>query len=182
MDMLNIIENMQNGIINQYKIALFDGNTGKLLNQKLHTYPHESPISEKYLDVTPYLKIVEQLSKIEQEFQNEKDAIEELNCSSIDGFDEKARSVLAEVRSNIVISQIQSQRYKKFVSDVENIIETKNNQTNNKVTTDEVQADEFIVSIDPITKMPITEPVRNIRCNHIYDKVSIMKCIGNGIK
>ncbi|KAK6618638.1 hypothetical protein RUM43_013029 [Polyplax serrata] len=36
---------------------------------------------------------------------------------------------------------------------------------------------ENINNLDPITKLPINEPVKNVKCGHIYEKTSIMELI-----
>ena len=65
----------------------------------------------------------------------------------------------------------QSQRYMNFVSQLEALAE------NNTGADEFVTASEENVKIDPISKKPIKVPVLNRRCNHIYDKESILKAI-----
>ena len=38
---------------------------------------------------------------------------------------------------------------------------------------DGMEIEEEITTVDPLTKQPITCPVRNRHCNHIYDKESM---------
>ena len=38
---------------------------------------------------------------------------------------------------------------------------------------DGMEIDEAISNIDPLTKQLITHPVRNRRCNHVYDKKTV---------
>lgn len=41
---------------------------------------------------------------------------------------------------------------------------------------------EMIPITDPITKLPLTDPIRNKKCNHIYGKASILEMLKGGKK
>ncbi len=47
---------------------------------------------------------------------------------------------------------------------------------------DETPTTEIIPYTDPITKLPLTDPVRNKLCRHIYGKASILELIAKNPK
>jgi len=47
---------------------------------------------------------------------------------------------------------------------------------------DEEGPSEIIPVTDPITKLPLTDPIRNKFCNHVYGKASILAMLQGGNK
>lgn len=63
---------------------------------------------------------------------------------------------------------------------MEEAVASHKNQANLSVAdleNDDGMGSEFIPTTDPITKLPLTDPVRNSICNHIYGKKSILDLI-----
>lgn len=69
-------------------------------------------------------------------------------------------------------NSVENHRSSEFVKELEGLRATfGENLTNGDA------ADERRVKIDPISKKPIKFPVKNSRCNHVYDKHVILEAI-----
>lgn len=63
----------------------------------------------------------------------------------------------------------QSQRFIRFLDALNNVEETISQQN--------TEQSSHSAKIDPLTKQPIRNPVRNTRCGHVYDKSSIISAL-----
>lgn len=81
-----------------------------------------------------------------------------------------------------------SDRYRRFKKDIEDIKYTHDQHTNSEIKSSqtnimsedcdlEIEDETEVSCIDPITKKQITNPVRNKKCNHVYDFNSITSAI-----
>lgn len=74
-----------------------------------------------------------------------------------------------------------SKRYTDFVKRAELMVKVHNDADSeagmNVDVDDDNQMNTHIVDIDPITKTPLENPVRNKICKHIYGKESILQCL-----
>jgi SUMO ligase MMS21 Smc5/6 complex component len=83
---------------------------------------------------------------------------------------------MAEAKQRVP-SIMESERYVKFADYIDNI--TAGQLGGSQENTQPVDED-FMMEIsqqvltDPFTKQPIRDPVRNNRCNHVYDRTAIM--------
>lgn len=78
----------------------------------------------------------------------------------------------------------QNQQYKEFCEEIENISKTEVNTaqinpSQMNILGDDIEMEQQNICelIDPLTKHPVVNPVRNIICNHIYEKSAILDAI-----
>ena len=122
------------------------------------------------------------LCKLEQDFQVENAFAQTFQCQSLENFDvEYKRQFAEEAQKN---DTGESQRYLKFMTDLEDVQSAVNrtscadSQIDQSVDINGISVQSLTtLFIDPITKNPIKNPVRNKNCKHIYDEESIMQAI-----
>lgn len=125
---------------------------------------------------------IEKLCNLEEEFKCHFNATRTFQCSSIDKFDSEYKKALAQSQSSLGNPKL-ADRYKTFARDLEDLqvastqSQADQSQVDQATIVDGIEMQGFIVTIDPFTKNQITDPVRNKRCNHVYDKHSIAAAI-----
>lgn len=118
---------------------------------------------------------------------NETAVTQAFLCSSIENFDNEFATTLAGSKE-LLGDPKETNRYKAFSGDVEDLQAVSNQsqaipsqanpETSQSVMEDGMMVqDVLIVTIDPITKSMIKNPVRNKKCKHVYDKSSIVDAI-----
>lgn len=111
---------------------------------------------------------------------NEKALIKSFKCQSFQNFEDEYKQQLAESSASALGSPKETERYKNFMRNLEDI-EFANNQphpaNNASVSVDGMTVQESSKRIDPITKNPILNPVRLRKCNHLYNLESITEAI-----
>lgn len=126
------------------------------------------------------MNYVEKLCEDEQKLKYDKMALPALDCPEYENFDGEYQKLVANFQSSYVPHG--TERYKNFEQKLEDL-QFVNNQPGTSNVTQAVTVDGMVVqdstqAIDPITKNPIREPVRNKLCKHIYDRESITSAIG----
>lgn len=80
--------------------------------------------------------------------------------------------------ANAPFSAVQSKRYIDFVKKISQIERANAGETSSQdVDEDLLRMPDRIIDIDPITKQPLENPVRNRQCGHIYGKESVMESL-----
>lgn len=125
---------------------------------------------------------MEKLAQVEYDYTMETNSVCNIRCETLEEFEKESKKAL-KAAQNSRPNPKDSQRYQRFVKDLEDLQfvarekETPMvNATTSNVSTEEdlmVQDEDFQPKIDPISKNPIRDPVRNVICNHIYDKTTI---------
>jgi SUMO ligase MMS21 Smc5/6 complex component len=117
---------------------------------------------------------------------DEINLINGFECTSVDNFDKEYKRALEDVK-NKAPTTLELERFVKFSENIDKIVvlgdapDSQQQQQENTMAIDgdeDIQMEESeLFEIDPLTKGPIRDPVRNIRCNHVYDKASIHNAI-----
>lgn len=131
-----------------------------------------------------FTKHVQNLDKLEDEFAKEKAAIETIACDSLADFDKKYKELLLEHQANNAPQNDRFETFSKELDDIraaKELPDTSQSQMEQSVINDvdgelTMQSAPF-VTMDPITKKLIKNPVRNKNCNHVYDKEGIEEAI-----
>jgi E3 SUMO-protein ligase NSE2 len=127
---------------------------------------------------------MEKLAQVEYDFVAETNAIANIRCATLEEFDKESKKALKAAQQSRPNPK-DSQHYNKFVKDLEDLQfvakekeAPKSNATDLAIGEDlMVQDEDFQPKIDPISKNPIRDPVRNVVCNHIYDKETIEEAL-----
>lgn len=145
-------------------------------------------------EIAIYSKLAEKLVAIEVKYNTHKKALQEsTNEVTLEEFDRvsyfktklfemnlKILNSLQRYQSNTTTGKTnvkQLKRYKDFIGQAKMFL--KADQEGGPSGDDDLQVEDTICDIDPITKRPLEIPVRNKKCNHVYEKRSIEELIRN---
>ncbi|EDS32716.1 quijote [Culex quinquefasciatus] len=125
-------------------------------------------------EIAIYSKLAEKLVAIEVKYNTHKKALQEsTNEVTLEEFDRRYQSNTTTGKTNVK----QLKRYKDFIGQAKMFL--KADQEGGPSGDDDLQVEDTICDIDPITKRPLEIPVRNKKCNHVYEKRSIEELIRN---
>jgi SUMO ligase MMS21 Smc5/6 complex component len=120
------------------------------------------------------------LCEIEESTNAEVDMIRNFKCSSIDSFDQDFKKEHSELM-NKALNPEQNARYKKFADEVDKIVVLDGSEEQSATNVTMIDADMMVketqIYTDPISKLPIRDPVKNTICGHIYEKNTILGSI-----
>lgn len=126
---------------------------------------------------------IERLCKIEQEFEVDNHLALTFDCDPSKDFDKEFKKQQIEVRKQCQVPE-DTQRYAKFMRNIEDVkasmtqaLAKSTQPTHNTTNVDDMELQDEMNTIDPITKRPIKDPVRNTICKHLYDLTSIQESI-----
>lgn len=143
------------------------------------------------------------LNQVVEELGLQEDAEMEANANdfvaSIDKMGELTNRRLAEYRASLTPSILKSHpMYLDFSRQLKTLMAGKNQQQevdnadaeteaeevelDDSVEMDEGEYQEVIPELDPITKQPLRDPVRNSVCGHIYGKVAMLEILKNNAR
>lgn len=116
--------------------------------------------------------------------KEELDIVENFQCNSIEGFDKGYKKAVADAHRAIPNPK-DTQQYKEFSDQIDKMsseshtIQNVDTAPSRLALAEDIEVEEqnVLEMIDPISKMPITHPVRNKICNHIYDEATIKESI-----
>ena len=123
----------------------------------------------------------ETLCNRENELSISYNLVENYECNSVDDLDREYEKFQVQIAANIP-NQKDTEKYKEFSAKVDNVAQNALLQivpSQMNVLDDDIQVEEQnpLEMIDPLTKQLIKNPVRNIFCNHIYEETSIQEAI-----
>jgi E3 SUMO-protein ligase NSE2 len=131
-------------------------------------------------DVEKFSKIAEEILSTAEKYENHQRALRLASEKPFEEFDQTYKRELVTETPDIR----QSNKFKKFVTDMTELFEKSNAPTSSGSTAttstrvdDDMSIQNSVSNIDPITKRPIQTAVRNKKCNHVYDKDSIAESL-----
>ncbi|XP_058833661.1 E3 SUMO-protein ligase NSE2-like [Topomyia yanbarensis] len=125
-------------------------------------------------NIKPYAALAEKLVGVEAKFNIHNKALREcMNEITLEEFDRRYQSNISASKSNVKALK----RYKDFIAQAKMLLS--DNDDNAQDVDEDLQVEDTICDIDPITKRPLEIPVRNKKCNHVYEKASIEMLIKN---
>ncbi|XP_062553604.1 E3 SUMO-protein ligase NSE2-like [Armigeres subalbatus] len=128
-------------------------------------------------NIKVYGALAEKLVAIEQKFNGHKKALQESSKEiTLDEFDRRYKSSLPAGKSNVK----QLKRYKEFITHTGSILQIDIlPPSSGRAHSDdeEMEMEEVIQNLDPITKRPLEVPVRNKLCKHVYEKSAIEEMV-----
>uniref|UniRef100_A0A023EI68 E3 SUMO-protein ligase NSE2 n=1 Tax=Aedes albopictus TaxID=7160 RepID=A0A023EI68_AEDAL len=119
-----------------------------------------------------YGALAEKLVTIEQKFNGHKKALQESSKEvTLEEFDRRYQSSLPTSKSNVK----QLKRYKEYITHTGSILDVDGLPGSSATNDDdeEMQMEDAVQEMDPITKLPLEIPVRNRLCQHVYEKSAI---------
>lgn len=131
-------------------------------------------------NIKPYAELAEQLVSLESKYNSYNKALQESSGEvTLEEFDRRYQSKIAPSKSNVKSLK----RYKDFISQAKLLLtDDEGGSSTNQPYDDDLEVEETICDIDPITKRPLEIPVRNRKCNHVYEKSSIESLIKNNAR
>lgn len=167
------MEHDTNREIDQVKRAL--ENTIKIISEVKELDNHES-----YLD--QYANLVEDILKTEENLNLHMSSFQ--MASAVQTIQEFDQAYASEVRSTQRRGVKDTAQYAEMIQTAKDFFTIASGEelaTVNTTTVDEDLAiEENIPTVDPLTKGPLTNPVKNKICGHIYEKSSMTKAIEQG--
>lgn len=128
----------------------------------------------------------ESLCNRENELAVSYSLVDNYECNFECNLDQEYEKFKKEIAPSIP-NQKETASYKDFCEKIDNVaqvamIQIAPSQIN--VLDEDLQMEEenLLEKIDPITKQLIKNPVRNIFCNHVYEETSIMEAILNNVR
>ncbi|XP_058461951.1 E3 SUMO-protein ligase NSE2-like [Malaya genurostris] len=154
---------------------MFNANLEKIFESLNSTIRLTSEFGdEEQQNIKPYAELAEKLVGIEVKFNNHNKALHQcMQETTLQEFDRRYQSNISTTKSNVKTLK----RYKDFVTQAKMLLTGDVNESN--ITDDDLHVEDTICDIDPISKLPLEIPVRNKKCNHIYEKSSIEMLIRN---
>ncbi|XP_055610825.1 E3 SUMO-protein ligase NSE2-like [Uranotaenia lowii] len=133
--------------------------------------------NEEQQDIKPYAQLAEKLVAIEVKYNAHKKGLQESTGEvTPEEFERRYHANAVTGKSSVK----NLKRYKEFVAQAKLVLNPSDNTSSNEQVIDEdLQVEETICDIDPITKRPLQVPVRNKSCKHIYEKSAIETLIKN---
>ncbi|XP_053688691.1 uncharacterized protein LOC128737939 [Sabethes cyaneus] len=128
-------------------------------------------------NIKPYAELAEQLISLEVKYNMHNKALKESSSEvTLEEFDRRYQSNITTNKSNVK----NLKRYKDFIGQTKLLLTHDDGGPNPSQSYDEeLVVEETICDIDPITKRPLEIPVRNQKCNHVYEKSAIESLIKN---
>lgn len=107
--------------------------------------------------------------------------VDQFECTSIDDFDKEFKKTLKEAQPALGDPK-DSERYKNYANELEKMAFETNNTTAGPSLlnlADDMQVEEqnVLEMIDPVSKRQIINPVRNKICNHVYEEETVKGAI-----
>lgn len=104
--------------------------------------------------------------------KQELNIVGQFECNSIDEFDKEYKKAVGETR-RAVMNPKDTQKYKNFSSGIDSMLASALVCAGPSLLTlaDDMEVEEqnVLELIDPVSKKQILNPVKNIKCNHVYD-------------
>lgn len=114
------------------------------------------------------------------------DMVDNYECNSVDDLDKEYEKFQREVAASLP-NQKDTASYKDFCAKIDSVavnalLQVAPSQMN--ILDDDIQVEEQnpLEMIDPLTKQLIKNPVRNIFCNHVYEETSILEAIKSKVR
>uniref|UniRef100_U5ES58 E3 SUMO-protein ligase NSE2 n=1 Tax=Corethrella appendiculata TaxID=1370023 RepID=U5ES58_9DIPT len=120
-------------------------------------------------DVKPYTNIVHDICDVELKYGNHKKSLTNAQqCVTLETFDNTYRA-----STNQNTNPKNCKRFKDFNSNVTNLLNREQQEHLDDSINEQLLQDVALHRIDPFTKRPMRNPVRNSVCKHVYDKDSV---------
>ncbi|XP_055538261.1 E3 SUMO-protein ligase NSE2-like [Wyeomyia smithii] len=131
-------------------------------------------------NIKPYAELAEQLVGLTVKYNMHSKALQESSGEvTLEEFDRRYQSNITASKSNIK----NLKRYKDFISQAKLLLTGDDSGPSpNQQYDEDLEVEAAISEIDPITKRPLEIPVRNQKCNHVYEKSSIESLIKNNAR
>uniref|UniRef100_A0A2M4BZX4 E3 SUMO-protein ligase NSE2 n=1 Tax=Anopheles marajoara TaxID=58244 RepID=A0A2M4BZX4_9DIPT len=132
--------------------------------------------NEETKELKQYTEMVEKLCETESLMNSHTKALAEASREqTIDSFDRRYNAATANKKVQVKGHK----RYKDFVQFAKPLLDPASGETSDQQQQQPASDEELIMEddpssmIDPIVKKPLEVPVRNMVCNHVYEKSSI---------
>lgn len=129
-------------------------------------------------DLKKYSELSEKLVMVQKNTELHREAMaKSSNLSSFEDFD---KSYAGFLKSNRITDVKNLKEYKDMIDTAKDYIDAAKGGdvgTVNTVFDGDLEVEENIPTVDPLTKKPLQNPVRNKICKHVYDKMSMLEAI-----
>ncbi|KAF7989402.1 hypothetical protein HCN44_008076 [Aphidius gifuensis] len=155
-----------------------------LLESCLKTATHaivysEGEVRDKTLE--KLRKSVTLYCEFEEKMKNMQQFSQKYSNTAIENEDEMNKIIgeFTETANNSQVDLASNKHIKHFNQQVTAIIGSPSNKDNSDESDDDlVLTQDEVNVVCPITKARMTEPMRNVRCGHVYDKIGVETMIG----